>query len=186
MRGQGTGAMARRTMLGQRRGDPAGIGAGDLRALERLSDGQLAAVELVTWQGLTAERVAQRIGVEGVVVRRWFRDPVFIAACNELVRAYCSGQLVPLALFRVRQLLTDPRLSLRDAVHAGRFVAELAGLYRTGAPEAGAYAPGPVVSGRSVAEMSAAELARVAAAGQAALARLSAEISDDPLSNPLD
>jgi hypothetical protein len=66
-------------------------------------------------------------------------------------------------------------------VSAGRFVAELAGLYRTGAPEAGTFAPGPLVSGRSIGEMSAAELARVAAAGQHALARLASEKETSPL-----
>lgn len=180
------GDSVRRQLLEGRRSGGASVPAvpGDLRALDRLSDGQLAACELLVWQGLTLERIAQRLAVDAAVVRRWFRDPVFVAGCNELVRAYCGGQLVPLALFRVRGLLSDPRLSMRDAVSAGRFLAELAGLYRTGAPEAGTYAPGPLVSGRSIGEMSAAELASVAARGQQALARLAS--SSENSSGPLD
>jgi hypothetical protein len=164
-----------------------GSNLAELRALDRLSDGQLAAAELVIWQGLDVARVAARLGADPASVRRWFRDPVFIAGCNELTRAYCAGQLVPLGLQRIRYMLGQQAVRLRDAVTATRFVAELAGLYqnRTG-PEAGVYAPGPLVSGRSIADMSAADLARAAATGAAALARLSVGDSVEVDPNPLD
>jgi len=175
-----------RAVSGRVRDAGNGHGLGDLRALDRLSDAQLAGCELIAWQGLPIERVAQRLAIDVAQVRRWFRDPVFIAALNELQRSIAAGQLLPLAMLRVRQLLCDARLTLRDAVHAGRFVAEIAGLYRTGAPEAGIYAPGPLTSGRNIGEMSAAELTRVAAAGQAALARLASETVSENETSPLD
>lgn len=179
---QSTAAALRREFRSQGLGAEGAEVGGMLRALDRLSVPQLAAAEVIAWQGLPVDRVAQRLNVDVAQVRRWFRDPVFIAGINELTRAIAAGQLVPLALARVRGLLCDPRLTLRDAVSAGRFVSEVAGLYsKMGGPEAGLFAPGPLVSGRSIGEMSAAELARVAAAGRAALARLASENETSPL-----
>lgn len=151
---------------------------GDLRSLERLSDGQLIAAELLIYLGLPDFRIAQRMQLDLATIRRWFRDPVFIAACNELTRAYCASQLVPLGLYRIRQAMADPFCKARDAVAATRFVAELAGLYRTGAPEAGAYAPGPVGPAKPIAEMTREELARLMVQGQQAQARLLDHLDD--------
>jgi hypothetical protein len=166
----------------------AGIGVrtayGDRRALDKLTDGQLAACELIVFYGLSAGRVAVRIGIDESTVRRWIREPLFTAACLELTRSYAAGQLVPLALFRARQLLMEPGLKIRDVVALGRFVADLAGLTVTGAPAAGAFAPVPENHGRSLDDLSAAELAAASARAQAALAELIDSESDS--AGPLD
>lgn len=159
--------------------------AGNGRAIDRLTDGQLIAAELLVYLGLPDFRIAQRMGLELATLRRWLRDPLFVAACNELTRAYCAGQLVPLGLFRVRQLLSDPFAKLGEVVRATRFAAELAGL--TGkqfTPEAGAFAPHNAAPSRPLSELTRDELHKLMIAGQQAQARLldSAEDIADPLS----
>lgn len=161
---------------------------GELRSLDRLNDAQLAAVELFIFQGLTIGRVSRRLGLDDITVRAWFRDPVFIAAANELTRAYCAGQLVPLALGRMRQMMTDPFAKLSDVIRAGRFAAELGGLIAPGsrghAAEAGLYAPSDVAgAGRSISDLSAAELALTAERGARAIQELTD--SDDDTVDPL-
>jgi hypothetical protein len=151
----------------------------DLRSVDRLSDAQLIAAELLIYTGLPEFRIAQRMNLEPAILRRWFRDPVFIAACNELTRAYAAGQLVPLGLYRLRAMMSDPFAKLRDVVHATRFAAELAGLYRTGAPEAGTFAPGPAAPLKPLAEMSREELHRLMIQGQQAQDRLLNDSADD-------
>lgn len=156
----------------------------ETRALDRLNDGQLAAVECLIWLGLPDFRIAQRLGIDLPIIRRWFRDPVFIAAANELTRAYAAGQLVPLGLFRLRQVLADPWAKPRDIIAATRFAAELAGLAGAGAPEAGQFAPGRLLPGKPLEELSRDELHRLMVQGQAAQDRLlgdSAETIADPL-----
>lgn len=159
--------------------------AGMVRAVERLTDSQLIAAELLIYVGLPDFRIAQRMGLDTATIRRWLREPVFMAACAELTRAYCAGQLVPLGLYRIRSLMSDPFLKIGDAVKATRFVAELAGL--TGkqfVPEQGAFAPGPVAAGRPLSELSRDDLHRLMIAGQQAQQRLednSAEDIADPL-----
>jgi hypothetical protein len=159
--------------------------AGSLRALDRLTDAQLAAAELFIVHGLAPGGVARRIGVAPETVRAWMRSPVFTAACNELCRGYAASQLVPLALVRVRQLLLDPGLKLRDAVAAGRFAAELAGLGGSAA-EGGRFAPS--TSTKPVADMSAEELRRAMLQGQAAQSRLLEAVAVDveKFVDPLD
>ena len=164
-----------------------GLGFADgLRALDRLSDGQLAAVECLIWLGLPDFRIAQRLGIDLTTIRRWFRDPVFIAASNELTRAYAAGQLVPLGLFRLRQVLNDPFAKPRDIVAATRFAAELAGLSSAGAPEAGQFSPAPMAPGKPLSDLSRDELHRLMVQGLAAQQRLvDASESADPNADPL-
>jgi hypothetical protein len=158
-----------------------GVGAGDLRALDRLTDAQLAAVELMVYHGLWASQIARRLLLDVETVRRWLREPLFAAAVIELQRAYAAAQLVPFGLYRIREEMARPDAKLRELVQATRFAAELAGYYLTGAPEAGAYAPGQATPGRPLAEMSRAELERLAAVGQARLDAWSAAQGSDPL-----
>src|SRR5262245_22257085 len=117
MRGEASAGDKQRQQLSARRATAAEhIARGsDLRALDRLSDHQLMAVEMMVLWGLSPDRIAKRLGIDGAAVRMWLRDAVFQAAANELIRSYASGQLVPLALLRVRQLLADPFLKMRDA-----------------------------------------------------------------------
>jgi hypothetical protein len=157
----------------------------DLRALERLSDAQLAAVECLVWLGLPDFRIAQRIGIDLATLRRWFRDPVFIAAANELTRAYAAGQLVPLGLFRLRQVLNDPFAKPRDIIAATRFAAELAGLSTAGAPEAGQFAPGSMLPSKPLADLSREELHRLMIQGQAAQRRLLDADNAEPIADPM-
>jgi hypothetical protein len=88
-------------------------------------------------------------------------------------------------LVRVRQLLLDPGLKLRDAVAAGRFAAELAGLGGSAA-EGGRFAPS--TSTKPVADMSAEELRRAMLQGQAAQSRLLEAVAVDveKFVDPLD
>src|SRR5262245_31985055 len=125
MRGNDQGATQRRELMPSAARASGAVErmarGGELRALDRLSDPQLMAVEMMVLWGLSPERVAKRLAVDASVIRFWMRDSVFSAAANELLRSYCAGQLVPLALMRVRQLLCDPMLKVRDAVHCGRW-----------------------------------------------------------------
>lgn len=146
-------------------GRQVGPGVADLRALDRLTDAQLSAVELMVHHGLWVAQVARRLALDVETVRRWLREPLFTAAVIELQRATAAAQLVPVGLARIREEMTKPETKLRDLVTATRFAAELAGYYLTGAPEAGAYAPGGTAPGKTLSEMSRAELERLATVG---------------------
>jgi len=175
-----TGLALRRVAAANRRG--VGPGAGDLRALDRLTDAQLGAVELMVYHGLWASQIARRLALDVETVRRWLREPIFAAAVIELQRAYAAAQLVPFGLFRIREEMARPDAKLRDLVQATRFAAELAGYYLTGTPEAGAFAPGAPQPGKVLAEMSRSELERLAAVGQARLEAWERTQVLDPLS----
>src|SRR6185369_5628522 len=95
----------------------------------------------------------------------------------------CAGQLVPLGLFQIRRLLSDPYLKMRDAATATKLAAELAGLYAS-AQEAGDFAPGaPQGSGgsggKAIADMSSEELRHAMQQGLHAQRRLSDAIEAD-------
>jgi len=137
----------------------------EMRALDRLSDGQLAAVELIVHQGLWAGQIARRLAVPIESVRAWIREPLFSAAVIEMTRAVAAAQLVPYGLARIRQEMARPDAKLRELVQASRFAAELAGMYATGTPLSGAYAPGSVQPGKPLSEMTRAELERLASTG---------------------
>jgi hypothetical protein len=161
-----------------------------MRALDRIGTAQLAAAELLVYTGLPEFRIAQRLALPVETVRRWMREREFIAAVNELARAYASGALVPLGLCRIRGVLSDPFAKPRDLISATRFAAEIAGLLDNGvmrAPEAGAYAPS-TISTRAVEEMTADDLRRAMVAGVAAQERLAriVEADAEPVPNPLD
>jgi len=153
-----------------------------MRAIDRLGTAQLAAAELLVFTGLPEFRIAQRLALPPETVRRWFREREFIAAVNELTRAYAAGCLVPLGLARIRGVLADPFAKPRDIIAATRFAAELAGLTAalTGsrAPEAGAYSP-VGLSTRAIEDMSADDLRRAMVAGQHAQHQLARIVEND-------
>ena len=152
---------------------------GNLSAVDRLGDAQLAAVQARVFLGWNTRRIAERLGVARETVELWFRDPVTIAAGLELQRAFLAAEILPLGLHRLRRELASPVTKAADVVRIVRLAADLAGM------PGGVGAHGPGIFGgensagggaaggtRPLDECSADELRQIADQGRAALDRL--------------
>jgi len=111
---------------------------------EKLSEQQLAAIALLS-EGRTDAEVAEELGVEGVTVSTWRRDPYFAAELNRRRQSVWWS-----AHDGIRALITDAVDTLRDAVRDGDVrasveVLKATGLYGKVGPPVGEVEPDLVI-----------------------------------------
>lgn len=152
------------------------------RAIDRLSDAQVMAVQARILQGWTTPRIARELGVPVATVTRWFQEPMVMAAAAEMTRAVAALELLPLGLQRLRLEMSNPLAKTSELVRAVELFAKLAGLTDASSsngavPFEGHYGRQAMRAGddalsRPLSELTANDLQALASRGQAALAEL--------------
>lgn len=148
-------------------------------AVDLISSDRLIAVQARVISGMSTPRIAERLGVSRETVESWFREPMVLRASAELTRAYIGIEILPLALRRLRQELSNPLANLTQLSRAVANLAELSGLRgQAGVAPGSALYDGSEsnrsVLSRPIAELTANELRDLAERGAQALATLQA------------
>lgn len=146
-------------------------------AVDLISSDRLIAVQARVVGGMATHRIAERLGVSRETIESWFREPMVLRASAELTRAYIGTEILPLALRRLRQELSNPLANLTQLARAVSSLAELSGLRASSGNLPGSALYDGTESNRSalarpIAELTANELQQLAEKGAQALALL--------------